>query len=113
MATLPRLGVLPRRMILAGPSSALCPLQARQSSAPLCASLPTPSSRTLRPFHISAPRRNSGQHFDTLRFVQKLQNEGFTEEQAAALMKILNDVMEERCVPPLCAPSPRPSQHRV
>lgn len=35
-------------------------------------------------------------HFDTLKFVQKLKDEGFTEDQAVALMKVLNDVIEER-----------------
>lgn len=48
-----------------------------------------------RAFHATAPRSQKGQHFDTLIFVQRLKEEGFTEEQAAALMKILNDVMEE------------------
>lgn len=47
------------------------------------------------PFHASA-RRARDHHFDTLGFVERLRSEGFTEEQAAALMKILNDVMEER-----------------
>lgn len=35
-------------------------------------------------------------HFDTLKFVQRLQSEGFTEEQSVAMMKVLNDVIEER-----------------
>lgn len=84
-APLPRLGVSPRRAVLPVPSGSslrISPLR--------------PAASCLRPFHASAPRRRSGQHFDTLRFVQKLQDEGFTEEQAAALMKVLNDVMEER-----------------
>lgn len=34
-------------------------------------------------------------HFDTLKFVQRLQSEGFTEEQSVAMMKVLNDVIEE------------------
>lgn len=34
-------------------------------------------------------------HFDTLKFVQRLKDEGMNEEQAAALMKILGDVVEE------------------
>ena len=48
-----------------------------------------------RSFHASAPRRRD-HHFDTLRFVQRLQEEGFTEEQSVAMMKVLNDVIEER-----------------
>jgi len=53
--------------------------------------------RPLRSFHTSTPLQ-IGHHFDTLKFVQRLKNDGFTEEQAVALMKILGDVMEERSV---------------
>ncbi|RPB12076.1 DUF1640-domain-containing protein [Morchella conica CCBAS932] len=34
-------------------------------------------------------------HFDTLKFVQRLQEEGFSEEQSVALMRALSDVIEE------------------
>lgn len=34
-------------------------------------------------------------HFDTLKFVQRLKDEGFSEEQAVAMMRILSDVVEE------------------
>ena len=34
-------------------------------------------------------------HFDTLKFVQRLRGEGFSEEQAVAMMHVLNDVIEE------------------
>ena len=34
-------------------------------------------------------------HFDTLKFVQRLRSEGFSEEQAVALMHVLSDVVEE------------------
>ncbi|KAI6378411.1 hypothetical protein MCOR25_002278 [Pyricularia grisea] len=51
-----------------------------------------PSTR--RAFHASPPRRKD-HHFDTLKLVQRLQSEGFTETQAEAMMKILNDVIEE------------------
>ncbi|KAI0482967.1 DUF1640-domain-containing protein [Xylariaceae sp. FL0804] len=47
-----------------------------------------------RSFHATAPRRRD-HHFDTLKFVQRLQSEGFTEEQSVAMMKVLNDVIEE------------------
>lgn len=47
-----------------------------------------------RRFHASAPARRD-HHFDTLKFVQRLQSEGFTEEQSVAMMKVLNDVIEE------------------
>lgn len=46
-------------------------------------------------FHTTAPRQRD-HHFDTLKFVQRLQDEGFTEEQSSAMMKVLNDVIEER-----------------
>jgi len=48
-----------------------------------------------RAFHAS-PARRRDHHFDTLKFVQRLEEEGFTEEQAVAMMKVLNDVIEER-----------------
>ncbi|KAA8894652.1 hypothetical protein FN846DRAFT_399303 [Sphaerosporella brunnea] len=45
-------------------------------------------------FHTStAPQRDH--HFDTLKFVQRLQAEGFSEEQSEALMRVLSDVIEE------------------
>ncbi|EGO53168.1 hypothetical protein NEUTE1DRAFT_92235 [Neurospora tetrasperma FGSC 2508] len=47
-----------------------------------------------RSFHASAARRRD-HHFDTLKFVQRLQEDGFTEEQSVAMMKVLNDVIEE------------------
>ncbi|KAI5866577.1 DUF1640-domain-containing protein [Durotheca rogersii] len=47
-----------------------------------------------RAFHTTAPRGRD-HHFDTLKFVQRLQSEGFTEEQSVAMMKVLNDVIEE------------------
>lgn len=34
-------------------------------------------------------------HFDTLKFVQRLKGEGFNEDQAVAMMRVLNDVIEE------------------
>jgi hypothetical protein len=48
-----------------------------------------------RAFHATA-RRARDHHFDTLKFVQRLQEEGFTEPQAVAMMKVLSDVIEER-----------------
>lgn len=54
------------------------------------------------PIHHAAKRAFSAtpslakdHHFDTLKFVQRLQQEGFTEEQAVAMMKVLGDVIEE------------------
>src|SRR4051794_24545895 len=45
--------------------------------------LRTPSFR--RAFHAT-PARRRDHHFDTLKFVQRLQEEGFTEEQSVAMM---------------------------
>ncbi|KAG6010807.1 hypothetical protein E4U21_004195 [Claviceps maximensis] len=47
-----------------------------------------------RTFHATALRRRD-HHFDTLKFVKRLQGEGFTEEQSVAMMKVLNGVIEE------------------
>jgi hypothetical protein len=46
-------------------------------------------------FHATA-RQSRDHHFDTLKFVQRLQEEGFTEAQSVAMMKVLSDVIEER-----------------
>jgi len=47
-----------------------------------------------RAFHATT-RRLRDHHFDTLKFVQRLQEEGFTEAQSVAMMKVLSDVIEE------------------
>lgn len=47
-----------------------------------------------RAFHASAIMSHD-HHFDTLKFVQRLKMEGFSEEQAVAMMKVLNDVIQE------------------
>ncbi|KAM7199295.1 Protein of unknown function (DUF1640) domain containing protein, partial [Rhypophila sp. PSN 637] len=52
------------------------------------------ANTTSRSFHASAPQRRD-HHFDTLKFVQRLQEDGFSEEQSVAMMKVLNDVIEE------------------
>ena len=53
------------------------------------------SSLQRRTFSRTAivPRDHS---FDTLKFVQRLKDEGFTEDQAVSMMKVLSDVIEER-----------------
>jgi hypothetical protein len=43
-------------------------------------------------------RQAKDHHFDTLKFVQRLKEEGFTEEQAEGMMRVLSDVIEERSV---------------
>ncbi|RBQ75919.1 hypothetical protein FVER53590_06872 [Fusarium verticillioides] len=55
---------------------------------------PAESPIIKRAFHATTIRQRD-HHFDTLKFVKRLQGEGFTEEQSAAMMKVLNDVIEE------------------
>jgi len=62
---------------------------------PISSILETAAQR--RAFHATA-RQARDHHFDTLKFVQRLQEEGFTEPQAVAMMKVLSDVIEERLV---------------
>ncbi|KAI9832383.1 MAG: hypothetical protein M1819_004371 [Sarea resinae] len=45
-------------------------------------------------FHTSAPLARD-HHFDTLKFVKRLKGEGFSEEQAVAMMRVLGDVIDE------------------
>jgi len=52
------------------------------------------NTRGGRMFHVSASQQRD-HHFDTLKFVKRLKSEGFTEEQSVAMMKVLNDVIEE------------------
>lgn len=47
-----------------------------------------------RAFHAT-PARQRDHHFDTLKFVKRLQAEGFSEEQAVAMMRVLNDIIQE------------------
>lgn len=54
----------------------------------------TTSLEARRIFSATA-RQERDHHFDTLKFVQRLRDEGFTEEQAVAMMKMLSDVVEE------------------
>lgn len=59
-----------------------------------------PSSRIAqlkgRKAFSATPNRSRDHHFDTLKLVQRLKDEGFTEDQAVAMMKVLSDVIEER-----------------
>ncbi|CBX90346.1 hypothetical protein IAQ61_001845 [Plenodomus lingam] len=47
-----------------------------------------------RSFSASAPAWKD-HHFDTLKFVQRMKEEGFSEEQAEGMMRVLSDVIEE------------------
>ena len=43
----------------------------------------------------TSPASSRDHHFDTLKFVQRLRSEGFSEDQAKAMMLVLSDVIEE------------------
>lgn len=47
-----------------------------------------------KPFSTTVARYRD-HHFDTLKFVQRLKDEGFSEEQSKAMMLVLSDVIEE------------------
>ncbi|RSM19774.1 hypothetical protein CDV31_001405 [Fusarium ambrosium] len=64
------------------------------SAAPRCCARRADSPILKRAFHATAVQQRD-HHFDTLKFVKRLQSEGFTEEQSVAMMKVLNDVIEE------------------
>lgn len=68
----------------------------QSSQRPLCSTRRTSPIASRAAFFHATARRERDHHFDTLRFVQRLQAEGFTEEQSVAMMKVLNDVIEER-----------------
>jgi len=51
--------------------------------------------RPARKAFSTTAARQKDHHFDTLKFVQRLKDEGFSEEQAVAMMRVLNDVIEE------------------
>ncbi|KAF9923758.1 hypothetical protein FBU30_006193 [Linnemannia zychae] len=51
---------------------------------------------SIRPFSTSTPvQDDSGHHFDTHRFVEKLEREGFTRQQSEAIMNALDEVVTE------------------
>ncbi|PQE27340.1 hypothetical protein CJF32_00000318 [Rutstroemia sp. NJR-2017a WRK4] len=68
------------------------PQNANNQRLPKPSILQNPSCK--RAFHAT-PRQSRDHHFDTLKFVQRLKDDGFTEEQAVAMMKVLSDVIEE------------------
>ncbi|KAK4546225.1 hypothetical protein LTR36_002362 [Oleoguttula mirabilis] len=56
---------------------------------------PSPIQATAKRAFTQSGKRARDHHFDTLKFVQRLKEEGFTEDQAVAMMKVLGDVIEE------------------
>ena len=53
------------------------------------------SSPLIRRAFSTTPSKPKDHQFDTLKFVQRLEQEGFNEEQSVAIMKVLGDVIEE------------------
>ncbi|KAF9327158.1 hypothetical protein BG006_009492 [Podila minutissima] len=49
----------------------------------------------IRAFSASGPIQDGGHHFDTHRFVEKLEREGFTRQQSEAIMNALDEVVSE------------------
>ncbi|KAJ5944878.1 hypothetical protein N7516_005046 [Penicillium verrucosum] len=63
-------------------------------------SIITPATSNTTPPRKSDPTqwrlfRPRDHHFDTLKFVKRLQAEGFSEEQSVAMMRVLNDIIQE------------------
>ena len=52
-------------------------------------------ARKRRQRFSTTPFLSRDHHFDTLKFVQRLKDEGFSEEQSKAMMLVLSDVIEE------------------
>ncbi|RVD83584.1 uncharacterized protein DFL_007968 [Arthrobotrys flagrans] len=71
---------------------ALSAVFVRPTSQPLLHFL-YPSAST-RGFSSTSPLRRD-HHFDTLKFVERLKSEGFTETQSVAIMRVLSDAIEE------------------
>lgn len=59
--------------------------------------MPTMRLVQIRPFSTSGPALDdSGLHFDTHRFVEKLESQGFSREQSEAIMNALDEVITDR-----------------
>ncbi|KAK5112975.1 hypothetical protein LTR62_003797 [Meristemomyces frigidus] len=67
---------------------------AKRRNPPIRPNTTSPPKPISRPF-TTTPHRPRDHHFDTLKFVQRLRAEGFTEPQASAMLKVLSDVIEE------------------
>ena len=72
---------------------ALSPLIPYWQHAPFAR--PLDAARNHRKCFSTTPFLSRDHHFDTLKFVQRLKDEGFSEEQSKAMMLVLSDVIEE------------------
>ena len=80
--------------------TALWPRIQARTWQPTTARGPAEALRSRRSFSTTGALQKD-HHFDTLKFVQRLRDEGFSEEQAVAMMRVMSDVIEERYV---CSP---------
>lgn len=55
----------------------------------------TTNATPLKRAFSTSQLRQRDHHFDTLKFVQRLREEGFNEAQSVAMMRVLSDVVEE------------------
>ena len=86
----------PRRLaIAASPLAARQMQHANARRRRLSSAARSGSPNLSRAFHATSLRARD-HHFDTLKFVKRLREDGFTEEQSVAMMKVLSDVIEER-----------------
>lgn len=70
------------------------PLSGKKRSRPNDSFRPARRFSYARAFSTSRTNQRD-HHFDTLKFVQRLRSEGFSEEQSKAMMLVLSDVIEE------------------
>jgi len=87
-----------RRQDIYGSCSAKISIRPPSHHGKAAESPPNPFLTAAHRAFSSTTSRARDHHFDTLKFVQRLKDEGFTEEQAVAMMKVLSDVIEERRV---------------
>lgn len=73
--------------------SALSPSVFHRQGPPLTGS--SYVARNYKQCFSTTPTLSRDHHFDTLKFVQRLKDEGFSEEQSKAMMLVLSDVIEE------------------
>jgi hypothetical protein len=86
---------IPRARLHLHAGTPAAPPLARVSTARMARSSAISIPTLQHGFHASTTLQKD-HHFDTLKFVQRLQAEGFSEEQSEALMRVLSDVIEER-----------------
>lgn len=67
----------------------------RNSALKMPSSSPLLSASSLHRTFSASPSLHKDHHFDTLKFVQRLESSGFTREQSTSIMRVLASVIEE------------------